>query len=200
MISSEALARNASRRRFNKLPTVLFMDDLRDFIEVSGGSMKGFLFFFLLQGNDSIKPVGLNRPHPASPRSFNNFPWKNETDLELLKDVYIQEYHGREDDFDHFYQEYDVQTFPNYHSVIRFLTPLEEDEERIVQACGVTREELEQWFDAMLADIMTTDYLTCLISPELNSFTVISQLAAPSSTFFCEYIYTYIYLQKESGQ
>lgn len=188
IISAEELARCASRRRFNKLPTCLLRDDLLDFIEQSGGSKEGFLFFFLLQGNDSIKPVLLNRPSANSQQSFVEFPWKNETDRDELKEVYVQKYQGTEDDFDHFFQEYDIQTFPDYCTVTRFLTPLKEDEERVAQACGVTTEELEQWFGAMLADIMTTDHLTCLISPELNKFTVISQLAAQSSTLCCEYV------------
>ena len=186
VISSEEVAIASSKREFDTPQTVFFIDDIKKLLQELGFSREGFLFFFLLQGGYTIRPVKKYhaRRYDIIKVAFEHFPWKNETDLEFLKEVYIHKCNGKEYDFDYFFQEYDIRTFPDYNSITRFLTSIKDDEEMILRACGVTKVELEGWFNAMLEDILTTDFVTCLISPELNKFIVIPKLAASSSMLY----------------
>lgn len=172
IIDAEKLS-NAWRGNYNKPPTVLTRQRLVDHLNNLGITHNAFKCCCLIYSG--VDGISRRKKVDLSDELLRKFPYKHIEDINQLRHIYHMNYHGNEEDFDTFFRIYDVRRLPPYDHAVRFIANDIEDEDEVLEQCDITREEIELWTSEMFQDIMTTDYFTCLVCPELNGFSVISK-------------------------
>ena len=158
---------------YNKPPTVMTRQRYLNHLNELGITPNAFKCCCLIYSGNDFIPRRIKAD--LSDELLQEFPYKHIDDIEQLRQHYHIRYNGKEEDFDTFFRIYDMKRLPPYDHTVRFIADNHEDEDEVLEQCGITREEIELWTSEMFQDIMTTDYFTSLVDPELNGFSVISK-------------------------